>query len=144
MNCSLQKPTYVPLLFPSYGNNDNLWPLESPEVILIFTSLLRCSYISPADICITRTFLSILFRFLCVAYLIGYLLELSIAFTVLVTDQVCLFSLHIAGKYTFIYVIFYNIIKNKLYSTSRLHFPCFTTAKCSHLLVFVFCFLASQ
>ena len=53
MNCSLQKPTYVPLLFPSYGNNDNLWPLESPEVILIFTSLLRCSYISSADICIT-------------------------------------------------------------------------------------------
>lgn len=38
MNCSLQKTSYVALLFPPYSNNDNRWPLHSPEVTLLFPS----------------------------------------------------------------------------------------------------------
>jgi hypothetical protein len=58
------KTIHVPFLFPPFSINDKLWPLQSPEVTLIFSSLLRSSYISSAGICVSQIFISILLRFL--------------------------------------------------------------------------------
>jgi hypothetical protein len=89
MNFSLQKTSYVALLFPPYGNNDNLWPLQSLEVTLIFQSHLRCSYISSAGI--TPIFVSILFRFVRETYCNQVPFRAVSIFIILVTNQVAYF-----------------------------------------------------